>query len=277
MKNFFSIFNKINDIFNMKALKYLLKEFSKLCILLSNIRDEILLYKEKSIIWILNSDKQLFVTAALALCNINVCILHIKLKFNKCQKIIHEFVIKLKNVMILICSFYINFSEFNLQNLCHNVHFWNISMSEVLLMQAIEHVRHLDQKHIIKIYNYTVLNSFNIKQLENNLIKMILNLIIKLNDKLFNITFNHDTKTINLDYWVHNFDDTLFSVSHNSIHYFDSEKLVQSDELMYALLETMKKESQFRMCFLCDDDYFSESSNSVSDDLLDVSDVEWSR
>ena len=73
---------------------------------------------------------------------------------------------------------------------------------------------------------------------------------------------------------MHNYDDILFSVSHNSIDYFDSEKLVQSDELMYIFLETMKKKSQFRMCFLCDDDYFSESSDSVSDDLLDVSDVE---
>ena len=72
---------------------------------------------------------------------------------------------------------------------------------------------------------------------------------------------------------MYNYDDTLFFISHNSIDYFDSEKLVQSDELMYALLETMKKESQLRMHFLCDDDYFSESSDSVSDDSLDVSDV----
>ena len=73
-------------------------------------------------------------------------------------------------------------------------------MSEVLLMQAIEHIRHLSQKHIIKIYNYIILNSFNIKQLENNLIKMISDLVTELNDELFNIIFNHDTKTINLDY-----------------------------------------------------------------------------
>ena len=72
---------------------------------------------------------------------------------------------------------------------------------------------------------------------------------------------------------MHNFNDTLFSVSHNSIHHFDFKKLVQNDELMYALLEIMKKESQFRMHFLCDDDYLSESSDSVSDDSLDVSDV----
>ena len=162
-KDFFSIFNKINDISNMKALKYLLKESSKLCILLLNIRNEILLYREKLIIWILNSGKQLFMMTVLALCNINVRILHTELKFNKCQKMIHEFIIKSKNVMILIYSFYINFSEFNLQNLCCNVHFWNISMSKVLLMQAIEHIRCLSQKYIVKIYNYTVLNSFNIK------------------------------------------------------------------------------------------------------------------
>ena len=199
-ENFFSIFNKIDNISNMKMLKYLLKKFLKLCTLLLNIRNEILLYEEKLIIWILNSDKQLFVMTALALYNINVCVLHTELKFNECQKMIHEFVIKLKNVMILICSFYINFSEFNLQNFCCNVHFWNILMLKILLMQAIEHIRCFDQKCIIKIYNYTVLNSFNIKQLENNLIKMILDLVTELNDKLFNIIFNHDTKKIDLDY-----------------------------------------------------------------------------
>jgi len=67
-------------------------------------------------------------------------------------------------------------------------------------MQAIEHVRCLDQKHIVKIYDYMILNSFNIKQLENNLIKMISDLVVKLNNKLFNITFNIDIKKINLDY-----------------------------------------------------------------------------
>ena len=73
---------------------------------------------------------------------------------------------------------------------------------------------------------------------------------------------------------MHNCDDTLSSISHNSIDHFNFKKLVQSDELIYALLETMKKESQLRMCFLCDDDYLSESSDSVSDVSLDVSDVE---
>ena len=137
---------------------------------------------------------------AFALCNIDVHVLHTELKFNKHQKMIHEFVIKSKNIMILICLFYINFFRFNLQNFCCNIHFRNTLMLKVLLMQAIECVIHFDQKHIIKIYNYIVLNSFNIKQLENNLIKMISDLVVELNDELFNITFNIDTKKINLGY-----------------------------------------------------------------------------
>ena len=48
-------------------------------------------------------------------------------------------------------------------------------------MQTIEQIKYFEQKCIVKVYNYTVLNSFNIKQLENNLTKMILNLIIELN------------------------------------------------------------------------------------------------
>ena len=70
-----------------------------------------------------------------------------------------------------------------------------------------------------------------------------------------------------------NHDSTLSSVSHNSINCFDFKKLVQNNELMYILLETMKKESQFRMHFLYDDDYFSENFNSVSNDFLDIFNV----
>ena len=40
------------------------------------------------------------------------------------------------------------------------------------------------------------------------------------------------------------------------------------------IMKIMKKESQFRMCFLCDDDYLFKSSDNVSDDFLDVSNVE---
>ena len=67
-------------------------------------------------------------------------------------------------------------------------------------MQAIEHVKCLDQKCIVKIYNYMILNSFNIKQFENNLIKMISDLVAELNDELFNIIFNINTKKIDFDY-----------------------------------------------------------------------------
>jgi len=241
---------------------------------LPNIRDEILLYGEKSIIWTLNPGEQLFVAAALALCNIDVRVLHAELKSNERQEMIHEFVTKPKNAMVLVCSFYINSSGSNLQALCRNVHLWDIPMSEALLMQAIGRVRRLGQKRIVKVYDYTVLNSFNIKQLENNLAKMIPGLVAELSDELFNITFNQDTKEIDLGYWVRNSDGTLSPVPHNSIDRFDSEKLVQSDELMYALLEAMKEGSQLRMRSLCDDDYPSESSSSVSDAPLDVSDVE---
>ena len=72
---------------------------------------------------------------------------------------------------------------------------------------------------------------------------------------------------------MYNYNNTLSLISHNSIDYFNFKKLVQSDELMYTFLETMKKESQLRMHFLYNDDYFSESSDSVSDDFLDVFNV----
>jgi len=72
-------------------------------------------------------------------------------------------------------------------------------MSEVILMQTINCVCHLDQRYIMKIYNYSVKKIFNNCQINNNLIKVIFNMIIKLNNSLFKLLFNENKKKINLN------------------------------------------------------------------------------
>ncbi len=67
-------------------------------------------------------------------------------------------------------------------------------------MQAVGHLRQLDQMKIVKIYKYHVKNFFNIKQLENNLNKLISGLVTELNNKIFPMSFNLDIKKINLRY-----------------------------------------------------------------------------
>ena len=72
-KDFFSIFNKINDISDMKALKYLLKEFSKLCIFLSISEMRFFFIKKNQLYesWILISS---FLWWLLLLCITSMCV-----------------------------------------------------------------------------------------------------------------------------------------------------------------------------------------------------------
>jgi len=139
----------------------MLKSSSKLCVFLSIIHDKVLLHIKKSIVWCINSVNQEFVVFALFLCKINVRVLHTKMNNFECHELIHEFTIDFEKVMVLICFYYVNFVGSNLQALCHNVHLWDIPFSKVILMQAIGRVRKLEQKKIVKIYNYTMKNSFN--------------------------------------------------------------------------------------------------------------------
>src|SRR5438045_3007184 len=118
----------------------------------------------------------------------------------KCQELIHKFITQSKKVMILMCLYYVNSAESNLQMLCRNCHLFDISHANFILMQVIEYLRRLDQMKIIKIYKYHVENSFNIKQLENNLNKSVSELVMKLNNNVFFMSFNLDIKKINLEY-----------------------------------------------------------------------------
>jgi len=66
-------------------------------------------------------------------------------------------------------------------------------MSEAILMQAIGRVRRLGQRRIVKIYDYSV-KTFNSRQINNNLAKVIPNMVAELNNSLFKLSFNEDRK-----------------------------------------------------------------------------------
>ena len=148
-------------------------------------------------------------------------------------------------MMILMCSYYVNSTESNLQTLCRNCHLFNISHADVILMQVIKYFRWLDQMKIIKIYEYHVENSFNIKQLENNLNKSVSELVMKLNNKIFLMSFNLNIKKIDLKYWKQNSNSSLSQIVSDQIKHVSVNDLVQNDDLIYALLNVMKNEVSF--------------------------------
>ena len=114
-------------------------------------------------------------------------------------------------------------------------------------MQAVEHLRQLDQMKIVKIYEYHVENSFNIKQLENNLNKSISELVTELNNNIFLMSFNLDIKKINLRYWKQNSNSSLFWIVSDQMKHVSENDLMQDDDLIYALLNAMKNEASLTM------------------------------
>ena len=156
------ISEKYNDYMSQKILVWLLKRASKLCVMLSIIQDKVLFYKKKSVVWCNNSEQQEQVESALYTANINVRIFHVRLNHNECQKLIKKFIIKFNECMILICLYYVNSVDINLQRLCYNVHLYDILISDIIIMQAVSQIHQLKQRQIVKIYKYVILDIFNI-------------------------------------------------------------------------------------------------------------------
>ena len=73
----------------------------------------------------------------LILAEIDIKILAAYMNSKKHAEIIQEFNIDSNKNIILMISYAFNSSDFNLQNLCQNVHFFKISISEIVAVQII--------------------------------------------------------------------------------------------------------------------------------------------
>jgi hypothetical protein len=116
-------------------------------------------------------------------------------------------------------------------------------MSEAILMQAIGRVRRLGQRRIVKIYDYSVKKTFNSRQINNNLAKVIPNMVAQLNNSLFKLSFNEDRKEIDLGSWFKNQDRSLSRVPPQFLDWFDADELLTGDALIFALMNVLKEGS----------------------------------
>ena len=139
-KDWHKISNKYNDYFSQKILMWLLKKALKLHIMLSIIWDKVLLYEKKSVVWCNNLRQQKQVRFTLCTVKIDVRIFHAKLNHNEWQKLIKQFIIKFNECMMFICSYYVNSAKINLQRLCCNVHLYDMSISDTIIMQTVNWV-----------------------------------------------------------------------------------------------------------------------------------------
>lgn len=87
--------------------------------------------------------------------------------------------------MALVYSFSVNSARLNLQCLCSTVHLFDTPMSNPIAQQAISQVRQLGQTWIVKVYDYQVQQSFNCRQVANDLSKVIPGMVAELNPDMF--------------------------------------------------------------------------------------------
>src|SRR6266487_6993207 len=102
--------------------------------------------------------------------------------------------------MILNNNYLMNSSKLNLQHLCHNMILFNIIMSDVVTAQTIDHFQHLEQTHIICVYDIQIQNSFNMQQTLNNMSKAVSEIMTKLNSTIFKIKINDIKDNITVKY-----------------------------------------------------------------------------
>jgi hypothetical protein len=76
--------------------------------------------------------------------------------------------------MVLVMSCLLNSSGSNIQQNCRNVHFVEPPASDPARDQAIGRTARLGQAHVVKVYNYLVRDSFDMRMLKNNLAKNVL-------------------------------------------------------------------------------------------------------
>ena len=73
-------------------------------------------------------------------------------------------------------------------------------MNKFISIQTERHFRQFRQIKIVKFYYYFMKNSFNIYQLQNNIIKTVSDLMTELNQDLFKLKSTDNNKEIDLSY-----------------------------------------------------------------------------
>src|SRR6266487_883184 len=122
------------------------------------------------------------------------------MNFDKYKTIIQEFIIKHNFIIILISFFFLSSVSLNFQYFYYIIYNFNILMNKFISIQTERHFRQFRQIKIVKFYYYFMKNSFNIYQLQNNIVKTVSDLIIKLNQNFFKLKNTDNNEKFNLNY-----------------------------------------------------------------------------
>lgn len=120
---------------------------------------------------------------------------------------------------------------------------YDVPTSDAIAMQTVGRVRRLGQQRIVKVYEYIVSNTFDIRRLSNNANKVILTPVTELNRELINMSFNEKTEMVDLGYRVENDDDTLRQATVEEKEMLGPKMFVfvRSNDVKYQLVRAVKE------------------------------------
>lgn len=224
-----------------RQLTLVLRESPRLRALLPRILDQVVLQKEKAIVWTLFPAQQAFVGAMLRLVGIDARIFSANLSSLERSELVQLFNESRTEAMVLVCSYSVNSAGLNLQHLCRNVHLFETALSEAIMMQAIGRVRRIGQRRIVKVYDYRVPDSFNARQVEKALEKSVPGLIAEMNSLIFQYSHTEDDN-LQMNNWAMKPDGKVVRIQEGVRELPEGWSWVDAHSVISHLVRTMKGE-----------------------------------
>ncbi|GAM35723.1 DNA repair helicase [Talaromyces pinophilus] len=170
-------------------LELLLRGSPKLRALLPIVTEQVLVHREKAIVWCAFPATQVFVCAALREAQIDAYIhvgtaisIELLLKGDKWSAsktrdemqakhgsdLIETFNTKPDECMVLVCLYGVGASGLNLQSMCRNVHLFDAARSQAAVDHAIGRICRLGQSHSVLVHEYRLKKSFHDEMILRN-------------------------------------------------------------------------------------------------------------
>ena len=145
LQHFFENASVNNSESQTWTLEFMLQGSPKMHAMLLILHNQVIVYGEKAIIWTQFPAEQVYVAATLHEAKIDAQVFHAGLSAHNHSVLVDHFTREFNSCKVLVCSYSINSTGLNLQNLCQNIHLFSPGMSKLITDQAIGHVCRISQ------------------------------------------------------------------------------------------------------------------------------------
>ncbi len=114
-------------------------------------------------------------------------------------------------------------------------------MSDAVTMQMIDCFQHLEQMHIVHVYDIQVQNSFNMWQTLNNMSKAVSEVVTELNSTIFKIEIDNIEDNIIVEYWAKILNECLINKDNSEAAEILKNAWLEEDDVIMIFLELMSR------------------------------------